>query len=74
MTNSDIYFYVWDLDWLENPVYFSAAMKIMRDDQVKILARSKSHAKCINNFCNKDVIGIIDNWNVEQILGVLEWK
>lgn len=72
MTNSDIYFYVWDLDWLENPVYFSAAMKIMRDDQVKILARSESHAECINNFCNKEVVGIVDNWNSSQLLKVIK--
>jgi len=70
--NSDIYFYVWDLDWLDNPVYFSTAMEIMRNDQVKILARSESHAECINNFCNKEVIGIVDNWNSTQLLKIIK--
>ena len=69
--NSDIYFYVWDLDWLSNPVYFSSAMNIIRDKKVKILARSESHAECIENFCNKSPVAIIDNWNIEQIMNLL---
>ena len=70
--NSDIYFYVWDLDWLDNPVYFSSAMDTMRNDQVKIFARSESHAKCIDNFCNKKTVGIVDNWNSAQLLKIIK--
>jgi hypothetical protein len=64
--------YLWDLDWLENPVHYSTAMDILRDDKLKIIARSKSHAEVIENFCNKTPIGIVDNWNIEQLLEVVQ--
>lgn len=62
------YLYLWDLDWLENPVFFSAAMNILRNDKLEILARSESHAKVIEHFCNRKVKGIVDNWNINQVL------
>lgn len=65
---SSRYLYLWDLDWLENPVFFSSAMNILRDDKLQILARSESHAKVIDNFANREVKGIIDNWNIDQVL------
>jgi len=70
-SNIDIYLYIWELDWLDNPVYFDTAMSIIRDERIKILARSQSHADCIENFCNKQPVAIIDNWDMGQILGML---
>ena len=67
----DRYLYLWDLDWLENAVYFSTAMQTMRDEKLKIIARSKSHAEVIRNFCNRDVCGIVDNWNMDQLLEIV---
>tara|TARA_A100001201_G_scaffold42496_1_gene43301 strand:+ start:18 stop:470 length:453 start_codon:yes stop_codon:yes gene_type:complete len=65
---SDRYLYLWDLDWLENPVYFSTAMEVLRSDKLKVIARSKSHAKMIENFANIKVHAIIDNWNKNDIV------
>ena len=66
--NSDKFYYVWDLEWLHNPVNFGTVMDIMRDDRLKIIARSESHAGGIENFSNKDVVGIVEDWNTEQLL------
>jgi len=65
---SSRYLYLWDLDWLENPVFFSSAMNILRDNKLEILARSISHSNVIENFCNRKVKGIVDNWNINQLL------
>ena len=62
------FYYVWDLEWLHNPVNFGTVMEIMRDDRLKIIARSKSHADVIENFSNKEVVGIVEDWNTEQLL------
>jgi hypothetical protein len=70
-SNAQIYFYVWDLDWTDSPVYFDNAVRIMRNDRVQILARSQSHAECIENFCNKKPCGIVDNWNVDDLLRII---
>jgi len=43
----------------------------LRDDRLNIIARSKSHSDMIENFCNKSPIGIVDNWNLDQLVGVI---
>jgi hypothetical protein len=73
--NSKKFLYLWDLDWLENPVYFSVAMRILRDDRLKIIARSSSHAEMIEEFTNRPVEGIVDNWDMDQLLGIVtSWR
>jgi hypothetical protein len=65
---SSRYLYLWDLDWLENPVYFSVAMNILRNPKLKVIARSESHKALIEDFANIKVYDVIDNWNQEKIL------
>lgn len=69
--NSDKYLYLWDLPWTEQAVNHDAFCKIMRDPRLKIIARSDSHAKNIENFCNKKVVGIVDDWNHKQLLEIV---
>lgn len=70
--NSQKFLYLWDLDWLRKPVMFMPAMNILRDDRLKIIARSTSHAAVISNFCNKPVCGIVDNWKLENLTSVIK--
>lgn len=72
--NSDKYLYLWDLTWTEHPVNHDAFCNILRDPRLKIIARSESHAKTIENFCNKKVVGIVDDWNAEQLLQIVGAK
>tara|TARA_R110000824_G_scaffold32871_2_gene105934 strand:- start:2845 stop:3315 length:471 start_codon:yes stop_codon:yes gene_type:complete len=68
---SDKYLYLWDIDWLVTPVNFSVACDILRDDRLKLIARSESHARVIGDFCNKEVSGIVDNWNIDELQGII---
>lgn len=68
--NSKKYLYLWDLEWLKSPKNFSDVCKILLDKRLNLIARSESHASVIDNFCNKKVVGIIDNWNVNQLLSL----
>jgi hypothetical protein len=70
--NTSKYLYLWDLDWIDNPVSYSIAMNILRDERLKIVARSNDHAALIKNFCNKEVVGIVDNWNMDQFLPIIK--
>lgn len=72
--NSDKYLYLWDLAWTERPVNHDMFCNILRDSRLKIIARSESHAKTIENFCNKKVVGIVDDWNAEQLLKIVGAK
>ena len=71
---SSKYLYLWDLEWLETPMFFESAMRILRDDRLQIIARSESHAELIENFCGKKPIGIVSDWNIAQLdeLGVIQ--
>ena len=65
------YLYLWDIDWLNHPVNYGAATKILCDPRLKIIARSDYHATIIENFCNKKPVGKVDNWNLQQIIEVI---
>ena len=69
--NTDIYLYLWDMEWLDTPLHFGPAMEILRNKNINILARSESHADCIESFCNKRPIGIVDNWDIDTILNIV---
>ena len=71
-TASDKYLYLWDIDWITNPVNFSVACDILLDDRLKLIARSDSHATIINNFCNKQLDGILDNWDIDELMRILD--
>ena len=68
--NSKKYLYLWDIEWLIRPVNFAVACNILLDDRLKLIARSESHATVINHFCNKQLSGIVDNWNINELLKV----
>ncbi len=61
------YFYVWDLEWIRREIQYKDAIKSFIDPRIELIARSKSHAEAIKNFCNRDVIGIVEDFNIDQI-------
>jgi|TARA_R110000824_G_scaffold244924_1_gene433941 hypothetical protein len=68
--NCKKYLYMWDLEWLKIPSNFSDVCDTLLDKRLNLIARSESHASVVKNFCNKDVVAIIDNWNMNQILSL----
>ena len=72
--SSSRYLYLWDIEWLEKPLYFEQAMRVLRDPRLKIIARSQSHAEAIENFCNKKPIGIVSDWDRDRLLEILGVK
>jgi hypothetical protein len=64
-------FYMWDAEWLISPRNFDEISSVLLDNRLDIVCRSDSHAKLLENFCNKPPVGIVDNWNIDQILGIL---
>ena len=67
VTNSDKYFYVWDLEWLRDPDNYHTLLSIYRNPDIKLIARSKTHAKAIKNFCNREVVGIMDDFSLSDL-------
>ncbi len=66
------YFYVWDLDWHRRGGQdFEYTIQAYNNPELNLIARSSSHAKAIKNYCNRDVCGIVDNFNIDQLIGVI---
>jgi len=64
------FFYVWDLEWVTKRLNYNNTVELMRNKDLKIIARSKSHADVISNFCNKSVCGIVENWESSKLLEI----
>lgn len=70
--NSKKYLYLWDLEWIYRPQQYEYVYNVIADPRLKLIARSKSHAQLIEGFCNKSPCGIVNNWNKNQLLRVVE--
>lgn len=69
--SSDKFFYVWDLEWIRRPVQFTDTVSVMRDKRIKLIARSQHHKDLIEKYANREVVGIVDNWNIKQLEEIL---
>lgn len=65
------YLYVWDLEWLRHPIDFNGAMSIFRNPKIKIIARSDDHRRAIENYANKKVSGIVEDWSTEDLMKII---
>ena len=66
------YFYVWDLEWCRSKGRdFEYVIQAFNKDDIQLIARSKDYAKAIKNYCNKDVVGVVDNFNIKQLMEII---
>ena len=61
------FFYVWDLEWSRNRSSYDQGIQAFLKEDINLIARSEDHAKAIKNYCNRDVCGIVDDFNIQQI-------
>jgi len=67
------FFYCWDLEWLRDSKFsYSDNMGSLNNEYITIVARSESHARCIENYSNKKVSHIIENWEYDKIRGLID--
>lgn len=61
------YFYVWDLEWIFNPPKpYQFYANIYQNDDLQLIARSKSHADILNK-CWQKPIDIMENFDHEKL-------
>lgn len=66
--NSKKYLYLWDLEWIYKPQQYEHVYNVLANPKLKIIARSDSHARLIESFCNKTPSAIVENWNKDQLI------
>ncbi len=66
-------YYIWDIEWLrpDNSNYELHRHAIV-NPELTLIARSREHADIIENCFNRKIEHIVDDFNIEQILEVLE--
>ena len=69
---SQKYFYVWDLEWMRPHGHdFQYNVKAFNDPSIQLIARSVDHALAIKNYCNRDVAGIVTDFNINELYEVI---
>lgn len=66
------FFYVWDLEW--NRTHgkdFENSIDAYVNPEVSLIARGHDHKKAIENYCNKKVCGIMSNFNIKQLMDII---
>lgn len=71
--NSKNFLYVWDMDWIRMGINYEDTLKILRDENIELIARSDIHKTIIEDYCNREVHSIIDDWNHKQIEELCQW-
>ena len=67
------YFYVWDLEWQRrHGKDFEYNLHSFIDENIKLISRGKDHTKAIKNYCNKDVVGTVKNFNLNTIMEIIK--
>lgn len=63
------YFYIWDLEWIRNHGReYEKTIQAFIPKETKLIARSKDHAKAIENYSNRKVDYVIENINIKEIV------
>lgn len=67
---SKIIFYLWDVEWLrignQNFLYNLQAYR----SNVELICRTKDHIDLVKNYCNRQDVRVVENFELKKILGV----
>ena len=66
------FFYVWDLDWIRNSYRYESLSQVYTDESLNLIARSESHKKAIENAFNREISHVVPDFNINEILSILE--
>ena len=69
VNNAENILYLWDLEWLRGNKDYLYNINILRKPNLKVMARSESHAKAIENYANIKVSRVVTDAN---ILGMIQ--
>jgi hypothetical protein len=66
------FFYVWDLEWTRHGQReFAGLETVYRNSSLRLIARSNDHARVIENCWNTKVHGVVNNFDYNQLLEII---
>ena len=51
-------------------IEFERGVQAFSDESIDLVARSKDHAKAIENYSNRKVKHIVENFNIEKLMRI----
>tara|TARA_R100000008_G_C3470513_1_gene108744 strand:+ start:105 stop:578 length:474 start_codon:yes stop_codon:yes gene_type:complete len=68
------FFYIWDLEWTRerNKTEFTKNLSSYRNESISLIARSKEHALAIQNYCNRKVPYIMEDFDINKLEEIIE--
>jgi hypothetical protein len=63
--------FLYDLEWMFKPMFFSEVYKILTDENLLLISRHKNHASIIKNICKREPDAIIEKFDLEKIWNLL---
>lgn len=67
------YFYIFDLEWLRYGLDFKDTTSILTNTELTLVARNYDHAMMIKNYCNIAPRFLLNDWNANQLLEIVQW-
>jgi hypothetical protein len=64
-------FYIWDLEWLRGQQQYEKYADVYTHPALQLVARSESHKRIIENAFNRKVDHILDDFNLNHLLGII---
>lgn len=69
------FFYVWDLEWTRERVKsfapYEMTIQAFSDPNIKLISRSEEHSKAIENYCNRKVTNVVNDFNIEKLVRII---
>ena len=66
------YFYIWDLEWVRrHGKDFHYLIQAYNNRDVELIARSKENALAIENYCNRKIDHVINNFDLKKIVRII---
>ena len=67
------FFYVWDLEWSRSfGRDYEYGSRAFKNSEIGLIARSNDHAIAIKNYCNRDVCGIVPDFNMAKVKEIIK--
>lgn len=60
--------YLWDLEWMRGKNDYVHNVSILRHPLIKVITRSKDHAKVVENYANITVSKIVEDANILELI------
>jgi hypothetical protein len=70
-TSSRKLLYLWDVDWLHTAFNYEWLYDILTNDRLDIIVRSEEHKRALKVLCNKEPLGILQNFKMETLWTLL---